>query len=104
MIINSTQASFSDDVVKSDISIIDFWAPWCGPCKVIAPILESFDENSTDDINIIKVNVDEHPELAGTYNIRNIPTLLFVRNGEILSQHVGTLSEADLTQKVNNLK
>lgn len=104
MIINSTQDTFNDDVVKADISIVDFWAPWCGPCKVIGPILERFDTNSDENINVVKINVDEHPDLASEYNIRNIPTLLFVRNGEVLAQHVGTLTEVDLAQKVNNLK
>lgn len=104
MVINSSNETFSVDVTKSEISVVDFWAPWCGPCRVMSPILEKYDENSGDGVNIIKVNVDEYPELAGTYNVRGIPTLLFMMDGEVKSQHVGTLSETDLAQKISNLK
>lgn len=103
MVIHSTTESFNNDVAKSDLAIVDFFADWCGPCKVIAPILEKFDANTDEGINILKINVDEQPELAGEYGIRNIPTLLFVRNGEVLTKHVGTLSENELANKVKNL-
>ena len=104
MVINSSNETFSSDVTKSTISVVDFWAPWCGPCRVIGPILEKYDANSDNDVNIIKVNVDEYPELAGSYNIRGIPTLLFMKDGNVIGQHVGTLSEADLTSKINAYK
>jgi thioredoxin 1 len=85
-----TSANFNEEVLESDIPvIIDFWADWCMPCKMIAPVLEELGNEYDGRLKIGKVNVDNEGELAGQYNIVSIPTLLVFNNGEIVQQHVG---------------
>lgn len=80
--------------------VVDFWAPWCGPCKAIAPILEELAEEMGDSVKICKVNVDEANDIAGQHNIRAIPTLLIFKGGEVADQVVGLSSKADLKSKI----
>lgn len=80
--------------------VVDFWAPWCGPCKAIAPILEDLAEEMGDSVKICKVNVDEANDIAGQYNIRAIPTLLVFKGGEVVDQVVGLSSKEDLKSKI----
>ena len=84
-IVNATDASFENDVLKSDIPVVvDFWAVWCGPCKAIAPHLEALANEKSGRIKIVKVDVDNSPGVAMKYNVRSIPTLLLVKDGQVL--------------------
>lgn len=96
-----TSANFSEAISNGDKPVlVDFWAPWCGPCKAIAPILEELATELGDSVKICKVNVDEANDVAGQYNIRAIPTLLLFKGGQVVEQIVGLSSKADLKAKI----
>ena len=89
-----------DDAVKSGVVLVDFWAPWCGPCKMQTPILEKVAAAVGDKAVIAKVNVDETPELAAKYGVRSIPTLILLKDGENKQQLVGLQQEAALVSAI----
>jgi len=89
-----------EDTVKSGVVLIDFWAPWCGPCKMQTPILEKVVAAVGDKAVIAKVNVDENPELAAKYGIRSIPTLILLKDGESKQQMIGLQQEAALVSAI----
>ena len=90
--------SFESDVLKADAPVlVDYWAEWCGPCKMIAPILDEVSRDYADKLNVAKVNVDENQEIASKYGIRGIPTLMLFRNGTVVATKVGALSKSQLT-------
>lgn len=103
--ITELNESTFQDVISSGSTpvVVDFWAPWCGPCKAIAPILEEIAEEQGDKVKICKVNVDEQSAIASKYQIRAIPTLLIFQNGEMVEQVVGLSSKDDLVSKIDNL-
>ncbi len=88
------------ELIKEGIHLVDFYAEWCGPCKMMMPVLE----NIQDKIDIIKVNVDEHENLASEYRVMSIPTLIFFKDGEILNELVGFTPEEELLEIINGLK
>jgi thioredoxin 1 len=98
-----TDATFDADVLQSGTPVlVDFWAEWCGPCKMIAPVLEEVAVSHAGKLKIAKVDVDDNREIAAKYGIRGIPTLLLFKNGELAAQKVGALSKAQLTAFVDS--
>jgi thioredoxin 1 len=96
-IINTTDATFANDVLKSDKPVLlDFWAEWCGPCKMIAPILDELAGSYADRVKIAKINIDENPQTPPKYGIRGIPTLILFKNGTVEAQKVGAVSRSQL--------
>ena len=92
--IHVTDAAFEKTVLNSSVPVIvDFWAPWCGPCKMIAPLLEKIAMENAGKVIVAKVNTDENPEWAMKYDVQGIPTMLFVSNGKIVHRQVGALPE-----------
>lgn len=95
--------SFETDVLKADAPVlVDYWAEWCGPCKMIAPILDEVSKDYSGKLNVAKVNVDENQEIASKYGIRGIPTLMLFRNGAVVATKVGALSKSQLTAFLDN--
>ena len=102
-IINTTDENFAEKI-KGDLVLVDFWASWCSPCKIIAPVLESIAEKMGDKILICKHNIDEQPSVPTTYNIRGIPTLLLFSKSELIDTKVGATSEQNLLEFINKNK
>lgn len=100
--VHVTDAAFEKTVMQSPIPVIvDFWAPWCGPCKMVAPILDKLAKELAGKVLIAKVNTDENPEWAMKFGVQGIPTMLFVLNGQVVHRQVGALPEPMLRDVVN---
>ena len=100
--INVTDAAFQKTVLESTIPVIvDFWAPWCGPCKMVGPILEKVAKDYADKLIVTKVNTDENQQWAGQYGVQGIPTMLFISDGKIVHRQVGALPEPMLRELVD---
>lgn len=102
-IVHTSDATFEADVLKSPLPVlVDFWAEWCGPCKMIAPVLDELAASRQGKLKIVKLNVDENSGVPAKFNIRGIPTLLLFKDGEVVAQKVGALPKAALTAFVDN--
>lgn len=102
--IHVTDIEFENTVLKSTTPVVvDFWAPWCTPCKMIAPVLEKLAAEYEDEVTIAKVNTDENPEWAMKYGVQGIPTLLFIAHGKIIDRQVGAAPAADIKTRVDKL-
>ena len=102
--LNITDDTFEQEVLQSDTPVIvDFWATWCGPCKMIAPILEEVAAEYLDKVKIVKLDVDANNKTAGKYNIMSIPSLLFFKSGEMVDQVVGAIPKAQLTARLDKV-
>jgi thioredoxin 1 len=100
--INVTDSAFEKSVLQSPVPVIvDFWAPWCGPCKMVGPILEKLAREYSGKLVVAKVNTDEQPEWAGKFGVQGIPTMLFVSGGKIVHRQVGALPERMLRDVVS---
>lgn len=98
-IVHTSDASFDTDVLKADRPVLlDFWAEWCGPCKMIAPMLDEVADEFADRLRVAKINIDENPETPPKYGIRGIPTLILFKNGTVEAQKVGAVSKAQLKE------
>ena len=96
-----TDQNWEELVKNNKYVIMDFWAEWCGPCRAIAPFVEKAAEAYKDRVCIGKVNIDENVDITRKFSIKNIPTLLFIKDGELVDKHVGALREADLMNKID---
>jgi len=98
LVVHTTDGAFDSDVVNSERPVLlDFWAEWCGPCKAIAPLLDTIADDYSERLQVVKLNIDENPQTAPKYNVRSIPTLLLFKNGTVAAQQVGAVSQRQLT-------
>jgi thioredoxin 1 len=96
-----TDSSFKKDVLDSDLPVVvDFWAPWCGPCKMLAPILDELAKEYDRKVKVGKINIDENPKTATHYGVMSIPTVMFFKNGKISGQIVGAVSKQEFKKKI----
>ncbi|MDD5729583.1 MAG: thioredoxin [Candidatus Omnitrophica bacterium] len=96
-----SDASFKKEVLESEKPVlVDFWAAWCGPCKMIAPVIDELAKEYKDKIKIGKVDIDNNPKTPNLYGVMSIPTLMFFKNGKVIEQLVGSLSKSELKKKI----
>jgi len=96
-----TDKNFQEQALDNPgVKVIDFWAEWCGPCRIIGPIIEDLSQEYNEKALIGKVNVDDNPNVAMKYGIRSIPTILILKDGEVVHKHVGTTTKAALAEKI----
>lgn len=103
MALTITDSNFDELLAEGKPMVVDFWATWCGPCKKISPYIEELAENYGDKAIIGKVDVDENDELAIRYGVRNIPTILFIRNGEVVDKQIGAAPKAVFEAKLQSI-
>ena len=96
----ATNTNFQELLQDSKLVIVDFWATWCGPCRMISPILDELEEEMQDQITVVKVNVDDADEIAAQFRIMSIPTLLFFKDGQVVDKTVGAMPKPMLAQKI----
>ncbi len=102
--LTANMGNFSTEILSAKKpAVVDFWAPWCGPCRALAPVLEEVATETANKAIVAKVNVDENPELAAKYGVRGIPTLIFFKDGEIKSTLVGVQSKAEILKTLENI-
>jgi len=102
-VIYASDSSFESDTLKSDVPVlVDFWAEWCGPCRMLSPVLEEISTEYEGKLKVVKVNVDENNVTAAMYGVRGIPTLLLFKNGEVVGTKVGNLPKGQLTAFIDS--
>ena len=99
-IVTATDQNFTEHT-NDGLALVDFWAPWCGPCKMIAPVLEEIDDEMSDQVKIVKLDVDENQETASKYGVMSIPTLLLFKDGKVVDQVVGFQPKEALVDLIN---
>ena len=103
-ILNLTQENFGAEVLSASTPVlVDFWAEWCGPCKMIAPLIDEIAKEKAGTVKVAKVNVDENQSLSMKYNVRAIPALLFFKNGQVVDQVLGAVPKSEIARRLNNL-
>lgn len=98
-----TDNNFQDSALNGGVSVVDFWAEWCGPCRMITPIIEELSKDYDGKVTIGKLNVDDNPEVSMKYGIRSIPTILFFKDGEVVDKQVGVTTKQAMVQKIEGL-
>ena len=96
-----TDANFQEAALEGGVSVVDFWAEWCGPCRMVTPIIEELAGEYEGKATIGKVNVDNNAEVSRKYGVRSIPTILIIKDGEIVDKHVGTITKSALADKID---
>ncbi len=97
----ATNTSFDELLADGKLVIVDFWATWCGPCRMLSPLLDEVEEEMAEKITVVKVNVDDADEIAMRYRIMSIPTLMFFKNGQLVDKSVGAMPKSALVEKIN---
>ena len=104
MAFHFTDENFNQEALSSELPVlVDFYADWCGPCKMLAPVIETLATEFEGKVKIGKLNVDDAPNTAQTYGVMSIPTLLYIKNGEVVNKSVGVISKAEIERTLNNL-
>jgi thioredoxin 1 len=102
-VLDLNNTNFDQTVASSSALLVDFWAPWCGPCRMIAPVIEEIGKELAGKVTVAKVNVDEAPGIAGAHNVTSIPTLMIFKNGQLADRSTGLASKAALLAKLQAL-
>ncbi len=101
MALNVTDATFAAEVLQSSLPVlVDFWAPWCGPCRALVPLIDQLAGEYEGKVKIVKMNVDENPSTPGKYNVRAIPTLIFFKGGEVVEQTTGAVAKPKILEMI----
>ncbi len=103
MTLEITDANFREVLAEGSPLVVDLWAPWCGPCKMMLPVVEELSNEYAGRVRVGKMNVDENPDTCEEFGVMNIPTMLFFKNGELVNRHVGAARKADLALELDKL-